>query len=145
MSKERLYLFDTTLRDGAQTNGVDFTLTDKQVIASMLDLLPPASEVRGDFALQLGRLLAGRPIDERYLAYLADLPGDVAINAPTDLSDPSRRLAVGVIAPLSGERAAVGAAIVRGVQYALEGYDALYVLPSDEGTTTEQTAAVAAA
>ena len=27
MSKERLYLFDTTLRDGAQTNGVDFTLT----------------------------------------------------------------------------------------------------------------------
>src|ERR1043165_9941747 len=37
MSKERLYLFDTTLRDGAQTNGVDITLTDKQVIAAMLD------------------------------------------------------------------------------------------------------------
>src|SRR3954467_15231146 len=37
MSKERLYLFDTTLRDGAQTNGVDFTLTDKRVIAAMLD------------------------------------------------------------------------------------------------------------
>ena len=37
MSKERLYLFDTTLRDGAQTNGVDFTLHDKQIIASMLD------------------------------------------------------------------------------------------------------------
>ncbi|MBN9008359.1 MAG: citramalate synthase [Rhizobiales bacterium] len=37
MSRERLYLFDTTLRDGAQTNGVDFTLQDKQVIAKMLD------------------------------------------------------------------------------------------------------------
>src|ERR1700742_3953092 len=37
MSKERLYLFDTTLRDGAQTNGVDFTLQDKQLIAQMLD------------------------------------------------------------------------------------------------------------
>ena len=37
MSRERLYLFDTTLRDGAQTNGVDFTLADKQVIAQMLD------------------------------------------------------------------------------------------------------------
>src|SRR6201995_613029 len=37
MTKERLYLFDTTLRDGAQTNGVDFTLADKQVIAAMLD------------------------------------------------------------------------------------------------------------
>ncbi len=37
MSRERLYLFDTTLRDGAQTNGVDFTLQDKQAIAGMLD------------------------------------------------------------------------------------------------------------
>jgi 2-isopropylmalate synthase len=37
MSRERLYLFDTTLRDGAQTNGVDFTLQDKQAIATMLD------------------------------------------------------------------------------------------------------------
>jgi 2-isopropylmalate synthase len=37
--KERLYLFDTTLRDGAQTNGVDFTLADKVAIAGMLDEL----------------------------------------------------------------------------------------------------------
>ncbi len=39
MGKERLYLFDTTLRDGAQTNGVDFTLADKLAIAQMLDEL----------------------------------------------------------------------------------------------------------
>jgi 2-isopropylmalate synthase len=37
MTRERLYLFDTTLRDGAQTNGVDFTLSDKRAIAGMLD------------------------------------------------------------------------------------------------------------
>ncbi len=37
--KERLYLFDTTLRDGAQMNGVDFTLQDKLVVANMLDEL----------------------------------------------------------------------------------------------------------
>lgn len=37
MSRERLYLFDTTLRDGAQTNGVDFTLADKRIIARLLD------------------------------------------------------------------------------------------------------------
>jgi 2-isopropylmalate synthase len=37
VAKERLYLFDTTLRDGAQTNGVDFTLADKLAIAGMLD------------------------------------------------------------------------------------------------------------
>ena len=39
MTSERLYLFDTTLRDGAQTNGVDFTLHDKRLIAKMLDEL----------------------------------------------------------------------------------------------------------
>ena len=39
MTRERLYLFDTTLRDGAQTNGVDFTLADKLAIVGMLDEL----------------------------------------------------------------------------------------------------------
>jgi len=39
MTKERLFLFDTTLRDGAQMNGVDFTLSDKLTIAKMLDQL----------------------------------------------------------------------------------------------------------
>lgn len=37
MSKERLTLYDTTLRDGAQTTGVDFSLADKRQIAAMLD------------------------------------------------------------------------------------------------------------
>src|SRR3984885_11484307 len=37
MTREKLYLFDTTLRDGAQMNGVDFTLADKLAIARMLD------------------------------------------------------------------------------------------------------------
>jgi 2-isopropylmalate synthase len=37
MPRERLYLFDTTLRDGAQTNGVDFTLADKLAVAGLLD------------------------------------------------------------------------------------------------------------
>ena len=37
--KERLFLFDTTLRDGAQTPGVDFSLEDKVIVASMLDEL----------------------------------------------------------------------------------------------------------
>lgn len=37
--KERLYLFDTTLRDGAQTTGVDFAVEDKRRIADVLDQL----------------------------------------------------------------------------------------------------------
>ena len=37
--RERLYLFDTTLRDGALTTGVDFSLDDKRRVALMLDRL----------------------------------------------------------------------------------------------------------
>jgi len=39
MNKERLYIFDTTLRDGAQTQGVDFSVEDKVKIANALDNL----------------------------------------------------------------------------------------------------------
>jgi len=39
MTRERLYIFDTTLRDGAQTQGVDFSVEDKRQIALALDRL----------------------------------------------------------------------------------------------------------
>jgi len=39
MSRERLYLFDTTLRDGQQTQGVQFSTAEKQRIAAALDAL----------------------------------------------------------------------------------------------------------
>ena len=39
MTKERLYLFDTTLRDGAQTQGVQFSADEKRQITAVLDKL----------------------------------------------------------------------------------------------------------
>jgi len=39
MTKERLYLYDTTLRDGQQTQGVQFSTPEKQQIAKALDAL----------------------------------------------------------------------------------------------------------
>ena len=39
MTRERLYLFDTTLRDGQQTPGVDFSLDDKLMVMGLLDQL----------------------------------------------------------------------------------------------------------
>ena len=33
MADKRVYLFDSTLRDGAQTQGVDFSADDKAAIA----------------------------------------------------------------------------------------------------------------
>jgi 2-isopropylmalate synthase len=39
MTRERLYLFDTTLRDGNQSRGVDFNVEDKRALAEVLDSL----------------------------------------------------------------------------------------------------------
>src|SRR4051794_35413385 len=39
MGADRIYLYDTTLRDGAQTQGVDFGSADKAAIARELDRL----------------------------------------------------------------------------------------------------------
>ncbi|MBU2327269.1 MAG: citramalate synthase, partial [Alphaproteobacteria bacterium] len=37
MTLEKITLFDTTLRDGQQTPGIDFSVEDKIAIATMLD------------------------------------------------------------------------------------------------------------
>ena len=39
MTRERLYLYDTTLRDGQQTQGVQFSVAEKVQIARALDAL----------------------------------------------------------------------------------------------------------
>ncbi len=39
MARERLYLFDTTLRDGAQTAGIEFSLEDKLSVLELLEEL----------------------------------------------------------------------------------------------------------
>ncbi len=38
-TRERLYLYDTTLRDGAQTAGIEFSLEDKIAITAMIEEL----------------------------------------------------------------------------------------------------------
>lgn len=58
MSKDRLYLFDTTLRDGAQTAGIEFALEDKIAVIALIEELgvdyieggyPGANPVDTDF------------------------------------------------------------------------------------------------
>src|SRR5579885_1240825 len=39
MTGERISIYDTTLRDGAQTQGVDFSAADKSALARELDAL----------------------------------------------------------------------------------------------------------
>ena len=58
MTRERLYLFDTTLRDGALTTGVDFSFEDKIQIAALLDRLG-VDYVEGGYP-------GANPIDTRF-------------------------------------------------------------------------------
>ena len=86
MPRERLYLFDTTLRDGAQTNGVDFTLADKLAIARMLDELgvdyveagyPGANPIDTSFFAER------RPLKAKVTAFgMTRRPGRSASNDP---------------------------------------------------------------
>ena len=69
MTREKLTLFDTTLRDGAQMAGVDFSLADKRHIAALLDGLgvdyieggyPGANPLDTEFFAQRPKLRAAR-------------------------------------------------------------------------------------
>ena len=57
---KRVYLFDTTLRDGAQTQGVDFSVADKVAIARALD------EIGIDYIE--GGWPGANPTDDRFFA-----------------------------------------------------------------------------
>ena len=67
MTRERLFLFDTTLRDGQQTQGVQFSTAEKRQIAAALDGLgvdyieggwPGANPTDSDFFAQAPRTRA---------------------------------------------------------------------------------------
>ena len=60
MSKEKIYMFDTTLRDGAQTEGVDFSIEDKNKIAKVL------SEIGVDYVE--GGWPGANPVDTKFFS-----------------------------------------------------------------------------
>jgi 2-isopropylmalate synthase len=65
MKKEKLYIFDTTLRDGAQTQGVDFSVNDKIKIAEVL------SDIGVDYIE--GGWPGANPVDNEFFNQSLDL------------------------------------------------------------------------
>ncbi|GIS06454.1 MAG: hypothetical protein CM15mP109_12100 [Candidatus Dadabacteria bacterium] len=62
MTKEKLYIFDTTLRDGQQTQGVDFSVQDKIIISEALDKIGlDYIEVVGQVQIQRIQSFESRP------------------------------------------------------------------------------------
>ena len=60
MTREKIYIFDTTLRDGAQTEGVDFSIDDKNKIARVL------SEIGVDYVE--GGWPGANPVDTKFFS-----------------------------------------------------------------------------
>ncbi|MDG2474396.1 MAG: citramalate synthase [Paracoccaceae bacterium] len=65
MSKEKLYIYDTTLRDGQQTQGVQFSTKDKVLITSALDKLK-VDYIEGGWP-------GANPTDDDFFSIVADL------------------------------------------------------------------------
>jgi 2-isopropylmalate synthase len=99
MPRERLHLFDTTLRDGAQTNGVDFTLADKLAIARMLDEL-------GIDYVEAG-YPGANPIDTAFFAERRPLKGKITAFGMTRRPGRSAANDPGFVALLAAEADAI--------------------------------------
>ncbi len=69
MNKEKIYIFDTTLRDGAQTEGVDFTIEDKNKIAKVL------SEIGVDYIE--GGWPGANPVDTKFFSKPPKMRGTI--------------------------------------------------------------------
>jgi 2-isopropylmalate synthase len=84
MARERLSLYDTTLRDGAQTHGVDFSVEDKWLIAQQLDVLG-IDYIEGGYP-------GANPTDTRLFAEAREL-GNARLTAFGMTKRPGRSLA----------------------------------------------------
>ena len=85
----RIYLYDSTLRDGGQTQGVDFSATDKAAIAQALDRLG-IDYIEGGWP-------GANPTDDAFFAAppsLCDRP-TILVRSPRSGERPNLRRATG--------------------------------------------------
>ncbi|TAK21591.1 MAG: amino acid ABC transporter substrate-binding protein [Myxococcaceae bacterium] len=111
-------------------------------VAAVLDALPSGHAWRTALARRLRTVAEARGEVRRWMSHLADLPDDEAALRPVvrDSGDPVLR--IGVLAPLSGSVANVGAEVVRSVQQAVEGFSRIELMLEDESRALPRRAAV---
>ena len=98
-SREYLTLFDTSLRDGAQTTGVDFSLEDKRHIAAILDDLG-IDYIEGGYP-------GANPLDTKFFERRPNLRGKFAAFGMTKRAGRSAANDPGVVATLDADADAV--------------------------------------
>lgn len=110
-------------------------------LADTIDALPAGHALRVDAAQRLRALAAARNEIPRWLRWLADLPDtEATLRVVSDAVGPPP-VRVGLLAPMSGAEARVGASALRAVQIALEGERSVEIETADEGTTRAEAAA----
>ncbi len=99
MSRDYLTLLDTSLRDGAQTTGIDFSLADKRHIATMLDDLG-LDYIEGGYP-------GANPLDTDFFASRPKLRGKLAAFGMTKRAGRSAANDPGLVATLDADADAV--------------------------------------
>jgi hypothetical protein len=111
---------------------------DPAALADTLDALPSGHALRVDVAQRLRTVALARNEVPRWLRWLADLPDtEATLRVVSDTAGPPP-LRVGVLAPMSGPAARVGALALRAVQIALERERGVEIEVADEGETREE-------
>ncbi len=99
MSRDYVTLLDTSLRDGAQTTGVDFSLADKRAIATMLDDLG-LDYIEGGYP-------GANPLDTAFFADRPRLRAKFAAFGMTKRAGRSASNDLGLVATLDADADAV--------------------------------------
>jgi hypothetical protein len=111
---------------------------DPAALADTIDALPAGHALRVDAAQRLRAVAAARNEIPRWLRWLADLPDtEATLRVVSDAVGPAP-LRLGLLAPMSGDRARIGSDALRAVQIALEGERSVEIETADEGSTREE-------
>lgn len=116
-------------------------ISEPETLATTLERLPPNSPLRRPVAVRLRTLAEQTRQLSRWLAWLTDLPDDRSARTPEGSTPTTSRLVVGLLAPLTGTRSAVGVTMVRAAQYAIEQFQNIRLVPEDEGNAPASVAA----
>lgn len=111
-------------------------------VAAVLDALPASHPWRTPLARRLRAVAEARGEVRLWTSHLADLPDDEAAIRPVVRDTGEAVLRIGVLAPLSGSVANVGAEVVRAAQQAVEGSSRVELMLEDESRALAHRAAV---
>ena len=133
--------------DGSDTRTERFqallpTVDEPGEVATVLDALPASHPWRTPLARRLRTVAEARGEVRRWMSHLADLPDDEAAIRPVVRDNAEDVLRIGVLAPLSGSVANVGAEVVRSAQQAVEGSSRVELMLEDESRALPRRAAV---